>query len=140
MINLLLSLIKKYQVIVKFIIAGGTATFTDLVFLYFFHSLCNIQVVISATLAFLIAFFVSFFLQKFWTFGDKSKEKIKKQMAIYFIVGLTNTGVNAEAMYLLVVKEHVWYLLAQILISALIACYNFLVYKYFIFKYIPKTI
>ncbi len=47
-------------------------------------------------------------------------------MAIYFMVGLINTGINAEAMYLLVIKLHIWYLLAQIIVSALIAFYNFL--------------
>ena len=134
MTETLLSLLIKYKIYVKYIIAGGTAATTDLVLLYIFHDAMKIKVVASATLAFIIAFFVSFYLQKFWTFRDNSRDKMKQQMGVYFIVGAINVGINAAGMNFLVNKLHVWYLLSQIIMGGSIAVYSFLVYKFFIFK------
>jgi putative flippase GtrA len=129
-----LQLINKYKKYIKYLIAGGTATIVDLVFLFLFYDVLNINIIIAATIAFVIAFFVSFYLQKFWTFRDNSRDKFKTQMAVYFIIGSLNVGINALGMNLLVNKLHVWYLLAQIILSGSIAIYSFLVYNFLIFN------
>jgi putative flippase GtrA len=134
MVKIIFDLLTKYKVYVKYLIAGGTAATTDLVLLFIFHDIFKIKVVVSATLAFVIAFFVSFYLQKFWTFRDNSRDKLKQQMGVYFLVGATNTGINAVAMYVLVEKNHLWYMLAQVIVAGSIALYSFLIYKFFIFK------
>ena len=133
MLKIFFDLILKFKLYVKFLIAGGIATSTDLLLLFFFHSILKLNVVIAATLAFVLAFFVSFYLQKFWTFRENSTHKIRLQLFFYFFLGIVNTGINAEAMHILVNTMHIWYLLAQVLISAVIAVLNFIVYKYFIF-------
>ena len=134
MLEKLFNLILRYKLYVKFLIAGGTSTFTDLLLLFIFHSIFKLNVIVAATLAFVLAFFVSFYLQKFWTFRENSTHKIKLQLFFYFFLGAVNTGINAEAMHILVNIMQVWYLLAQVFISAAIAILNFVVYKYFIFK------
>jgi putative flippase GtrA len=134
MVETLFNLLARYKIYVKYIIAGGTAAATDLILLFFFHDFIKMNVVVSATLAFVIAFFVSFYLQKFWTFRDNSRDKMKQQMGTYFMVGATNTSINAIAMYVLVDKIHIWYMLAQVLVSGGIAFYSFVIYKLFIFK------
>ena len=130
----IIKLLWNYKRLVKYIIAGGTAAVTDLFLLFLFHDIFRINVIISATLAFVIAFFVSFYLQKFWTFRDNSKNKIKQQMGTYFLVGTANTAINAWAMDLLVNRWHIWYLLAQVIVAGSIALYSFVIYKFFIFE------
>lgn len=127
-------ILDKRKTIVKYIISGGTAAVTDLALLYILTGLLGIYYLLSAGIAFIIAFFVSFFLQKFWTFRDNNREKMYKQMSLYFIVGVTNLGINIGGMYVLVDKFNIMYILAQIIMGALIAIFSFLIYRFVIFK------
>ncbi|MFA6171549.1 MAG: glycosyltransferase [Patescibacteria group bacterium] len=124
----------KRKTIVKFIFSGGTAAFTDLALLYALTSVFGIWYLISAMIAFVVAFFVSFFLQKFWTFRDGDKKKMYRQMTKYFIVGVFNLGINTIGMYLTVDIFRVFYLFAQVIVSAFVAIESFLIYKHFIFR------
>ena len=67
-----------YKSIVKFVFAGGSAATVNLLFLYFFHGLLSWGLILSTSLAFAFAFLVSFTLQKFWTFRNYNKKKIKQ--------------------------------------------------------------
>lgn len=123
----------KYFKVARYLISGGTAAAVDLVFLYIFTSLLHIWYLLSAILAFLIAFGVSFILQKFWTFADRATDRLKSQMAIYFIVASINLGINTLLMYLFVDYAHLQYIIAQIVTGALVACESFFVYQKFVF-------
>ncbi len=124
----------KHQRPVKYLIAGGTAAFVDLTLIYFFTDILGVWYLLSACLAFVIAFFVSFFLQKFWTFSDKDKERMYKQMTVYLIVSLTNLIINTIGMYVLVDGFKVWYMLAQFIISGLMASESYIISRFFIFN------
>ena len=135
----MVNLIFKYRRIIKYLIAGGTAAAIDLGLLYFLTDILGIWYLISAGLAFVIAFFVSFFLQKFWTFRDGDREAIYKQMAVYLAVALGNLVINIVLMYTLVDGLKVWYMLAQFVVSGLIACESYWIYKLLIFNGAGKT-
>lgn len=126
--------IQKYKIYIKYVIAGGTAATVNLTLLFILTDLIGIYYIISATLAFIAAFFVSFSLQKLWTFRDKSRDQIGKQMSIYLVVGVTGLGINAVGMYTLVEKVGLYYILAQIVMGMIIAVGNFLIYRFIIFK------
>lgn len=125
---------QKYKQIFKYLIAGSIGTFVNLALLYFFTDILSIWYLLSTVLAFILSFFVSFFLQKFWTFSDRDKEKIYRQMAGFMLVALANLVLNTWLMYLLVDGLEIWYMLAQFIISAFIAIESYLVYKFFIFN------
>jgi len=127
-------ILDRRKTIVKYIISGSTAAATDLILLYFLTDILKIYYLLSASIAFIIAFFVSFYLQKFWTFRDNNKEKIYKQMSLYFVVGVTNLGINTGGMYILVDRFKIMYILAQILMGGVIAIGSFLIYRFIIFK------
>lgn len=130
----LLDLIYKYKQIIKYLFAGGLAALTDFAILFLLVDVIHIWYVTSSVLAFAIAFGVSFYLQKFWTFRDGDLDKIYKQLAVYLAVGLANLGLNTLFIYILVDKFGLWYMLAQVLISGVIAIWSFLIYKFLIFK------
>ncbi|MFA4833853.1 MAG: glycosyltransferase [Patescibacteria group bacterium] len=126
--------IEKYKLIIKYIISGGMAASVDLIFLYIFTDVFGVWYIISASLSFLIAYFVSFSMQKFWTFRDSGRGAIYRQMYLYFIVGVANLLVNAGGMYLLVDEFGIMYMLAQIIMGALLGFSSFLIYKFIIFE------
>ncbi len=134
MVAFIIKQIYKYKTFVKYIISGCLAGGTDLILLFVFTDIFGIWYLLSAVLAFILAFFVSFFLQKFWTFRDNNREKMFGQMKSYFIVCVINLGVNTVGMYILVDKFKVMYILAQIIMSGLIAISSFIIYRFFIFK------
>ncbi len=129
----------RYIKVIRYLISGGSATVVHLLFLYIFTSLLHDWYVLSTVLAFLIAFTVSYVMQKFWTYTDHSLDEWKKQMVTYFIIIIsTNVGLNMLLLYLAVDHLHVHYLLAQIVISGLIAIMNYFLYQIFVFK--KKTV
>jgi len=128
------SLIKKHFTIIKFLISGGTATVVDLIALYYFTDIMKLWYMMSAMLAFVIAFGVSFTLQKFWTFNGQHARRKREQVPMFLTVNLINLGINSIGMYLLVDKVGLWYIFAQIILSATIAFMSFFIYRYIIFK------
>lgn len=126
-------LVDKNKTIIKYIISGGTAAFTDLLLLFFFTDLLGLYYLLSAALAFMVAIVISFNLQKRWTFRD-TNENVGEQMTVYVIVGIVNLGLNTLLMFLFVDFFHVMYIVAQIFAGGTIAISSFLIYRFFIFK------
>ncbi|MDI3496537.1 MAG: GtrA-like protein [Patescibacteria group bacterium] len=122
------------KAIVKYFIAGVSATLVNLLFLAFFHGFLKIDLLVATSLAFSVSFIVSFSLQKFWTFRNYYYKKIPVQLGLYIINALVGLNINGLLMYLLVNKWGVWYLLAQFIVSLVIGLYNFFVYNFVIFK------
>lgn len=119
--------------IFRYIISGSIAAIVNLFFLYLFTEMFGVWYVISAMISFLISFVVSFSLQKFWTFENRAVDQIRGQILFYFIITVINLGINTSGIFLLVDYVQIHYLIAQIIISALIAIESFVVY-HFVFK------
>lgn len=124
----------KRRLVVKYIMAGGTAASVNLVILYILTDIFDLWYIFSAILSFIVAFVVSFCFQKFWAFEDSSTEKIHAQMAVYFMVAVVNLCLNTFLIYSFVEYFGLHYLLAQICAGIIIACESFFVYRLFIFK------
>ena len=113
----------------KYIISGGTATAVNLGLIFVFTDFFHIWYVLSAALAYAGAFVISFTLQKFWTFQNKTTEKIRSQFAVYVGLGIFNIVLNAGLIYLIVESTGVHYLVAQIGIGLFIALWSFFCYR-----------
>ncbi len=132
--DFLITQIKKRKKIIKFIISGGTAALVNFSLLYSFTDILGLWYLLSSVLAFIISFFVSFYLQKFWAFGDKNKDVLYRQLILCLSIALFNLAVNTVLMYVLVDLFGLWYMLAQFFIIGLIATWNFMAYKFFVFN------
>jgi putative flippase GtrA len=140
-------MIEKYQnfifdilerhVVLRFIIAGGTSAFIDLVFLYLFNSVFGIYYLFSAIIAFLIAFGVSFTLHKFWTFKSH-EEETHKQAVMYMGTSLFSLSLNTVLMYVFVDYLHIVVLLSQFFVGIIVAFSSFFISRNFVFKYKNK--
>lgn len=119
--------------VIKFVVSGCFAGGSDLVFLYLFHGLFGWNIVISTSSAFILAFLVSFTLQKFWTFRDY-QDKVIQQLFFYILNALIGLYLNGYFMHVLVDRYAIWYILSQVIVNLALAFWNFVVYKFIIFK------
>ncbi len=124
----------RHKAVVKFIFAGGLAGGTDLVLLYIFHGLFGLGLVFSTSAAFILSFLVSFTLQKFWTFRNFRQDKMVGQLFIYILNAFIGLNLNGFFMHTLVRKYAIWYLLAQIIVNLMIGVWNFIIYKFIVFR------
>src|SRR3989338_6963991 len=120
--------------VVRFIISGGTATAVNLSTLFALIHFWAIWYLVASAFAFATSFLVSFTLQKFWTFGDMSSNRLHTQAALFFMVIVFALGVNTLLLYLLVEHAHLHYLIAQLVSGFVIAVINFLSYKRLVFR------
>lgn len=120
--------------VIKFIISGSFAGVADLFFLFILHGLLRWDIVLSTSIAFILSFLISFTLQKFWTFRNYSHDKMVGQLFLYVLNAVIGLNLNGFFMHLLVNKFNVWYILAQIIVNLAIGLWNFIVYKFIVFR------
>ena len=120
--------------ILRFIVAGGIATGTNLGFLYILTRFFGFWYIFSAVIAYLVATLVSFTLQKFWTFSHRSLDRVNKEFAWYVLNNILCIAFDIVGLYILVEYFGMWYMFAQFILLALIALWNFFVFRFFIFR------
>ena len=118
----------------RFGISGIIATATNISCLYLLTDVFGFWYILSTIISFIIAFSVSFSLQKYWTFKDTAHHKITRQAPLFLALTTLNLALNTALMYLSVEYLGIHYLLAQFIISALIACQSYFLYGKVIFK------
>lgn len=116
--------------IMRFLIAGGSAAIINVVTLYLFTEFAHIWYLYSSILAFTIAFAFSFSFQKYWVFRSDDYAKIPTQLPLHLGVALGNLALNTILLFLLVEYVHLWYVLAQLVASALIGIESFIAFRW----------
>lgn len=119
--------------ILRYLIAGGTSAATNLILLYILTSVFDVWYIYSALIATSVALIVSFTLQKLWTFQNYGTERVHVQFPMHAALAGLNIVINTILLYTLVEWFGIWYLFAQVIIGALLACVNYFVYKTYIF-------
>jgi putative flippase GtrA len=124
----------KHIQIIRYILAGGFATASNLAVLFISVYYFQIWYLTSAIIAFCCAVVISYLLQKFWTFKNYSTQDMHKQFLTFFIFALAMLILNTLLMYVFVELIGFYYLLAQAFISLLIACINYIYFNKVIFN------
>lgn len=119
--------------IVRYILSGGTAAFTNLFILFILVHFLRIHYLLASAVAFSLAIIVSFTLHKFWTFENKDLARAHFQFGMYLITALANLAVNLFLMYIFVEWLGFWYLYAQLFAGAMIAVASYFSYQAFVF-------
>lgn len=120
--------------IIRFGISGAIATGTNLGILYALTDLAGIFYLASAIFSYAIATVVSFLLQKFWTFTHHSTVQARREFALYVMNNVLGIIFNLAGLHVLVEYVGIWYVAAQFILLALIATWNFFVFKAIIFR------
>jgi putative flippase GtrA len=120
--------------LIRYVFAGGTGLVTNLLVLFLLVTEFKIWYLLGTIIAFVISSCVSFLMQKLLTFGDRTIKTAHIQLGIFFVVALMNLGVNTLLMYGAVSLLGIQYLVAQFIVSGLIAVYSFFLYKHLVFR------
>lgn len=121
--------------LVRYLISGFTAAGTNLVALYLFVEFAGLHYLSASALALGIAIVVSFTLHKFFTFRERTLQRIPHQLARYLVLLGCTLAINTVLMWALVEGIGIPYLLAQVAVSGVIAVSNFFVYRLFVFRH-----
>lgn len=120
--------------LIRYLISGGTAAAVNWSVLFLLVHIGSVYYLYASVIAFIISIGVSFAMQKFWTFRDNVVHDIRTQFSRYLFVIFLSLVLNTTLVYLFVEKLHIWYLLAQIIATLIIAITNFFCYKHFVFR------
>ena len=126
----------KYKKLIKqifsFTFSSLTGFLINLIVLYLFTEFLNLYYLLSAIIAFMVSHLYSF------NFNDKVTFKKKgpsfSRWIKFFLVNVLALIVNIALLYSFTEFLHIYYLLSQIIASALTFFINFILNKYWAFK------
>ena len=128
---------------VKHLIVGGLATLLDLAI---FTVLFWLNPLVSKSISFLIATVVKYWGNKHWTFKEHGEGscaqagKINSEVVHFFIVTLVGLAINVASFSFFVKIETgmppvIWTELSIIFAALVAALWNFISYKFIVFKH-----
>ncbi len=113
--------------ILKFIGAGGLGVLLYYLVLFILTDVAGLWYMVSAAIASVVNFSSNFLLQKFWTFENKGTKNIHQQAGNDTLLTASLFVSNLLFLYVLVQYTHLWYLAAQVIITAALTVISYLV-------------
>jgi len=121
----------KYQVF-KFLVVGGSSALLDILLTIFFKEKIGLSPIFSVVVGQIFVIFYNFSLNKFWSFN--SKTLLFSQMVRFSMLLVFNYLFGILLMYLLNGLAQIDYRIVRLGSIALMAIYNFFVYKYWVYR------
>ncbi|MDP3057703.1 MAG: GtrA family protein [bacterium] len=130
----------------KFFIVGILNTGLDFAVLNFLMWMTQTykgpSMVIFGTISFAVAVTNSYFLNKYWTFGDKSKEQVPQQFIKFLAVAVIGLVLSNSIIYFITTLVNpifglspvLWANFAKAVATGVVLVWNFAGYKLFVFK------
>lgn len=130
----------------KFFIVGILNTVLDFAVLNFLMWMTQTykgpSIVIFGTISFSVAVINSYFLNKYWTFGDQSKEQAPRQFIKFLSVAIVGLVLNNSIIYIITTLINpifgltpvLWANFAKVVATGVVLAWNFAGYKLFVFK------
>lgn len=126
-----LYLINKDQ-FVKYFVTGVSGLLLDILLLFLLKEYLNVRPVIAVIISQALLLNYVFLINKHWSFGAEGMTH--KQAVKYYILAGANYLFSVLWMWLFNEQLRVYYLLARIINIALAVSWNFLLYKYWVYK------
>lgn len=118
-----------------FLLVGTTTFLIDLVFTIFLSSFLHFPPYLASSLGFLSGFFFNFPMnrKKVFRHSEDDRFNIRTQIIFYIILALFNLAVTSILSELIVGWGiNIGY--AKVIITILIATWNFIIFRYFVFS------
>lgn len=129
--------LKRYAIVARYITAGITGLTVNVAVLFLLSHFFGVWYLFASAIAFVVSLFISFTLQKLWTFKDRGMEIVGRQFLVYLAIALFNLGLNSVLMYFFTSILGIWYVVSQLLTSALVGISSFFLYRAFVFTVVP---
>lgn len=123
--------------IFRFLASGGSAAAIEYVsFLALQLTLGTSRLQVSQSLSFICGFLLSFSLNRLWVF--RSKSPWATELIKYGLLACTNLILGNLVIAVLVTASHLPPLAAKLLVMAMIALWNYIIFSHLIFRESPK--
>lgn len=146
---MLKTFLEKYPIFAqfsKFLVVGSMNTAIDFAVLNLLMWTTGIYqgqwIILLNAISFLVAVTNSYFLNKYWTFRVKGPTVVPWQMGQFLVVSLIGAGINSSIVYGVTtfippcfgLGKELWANLAKALATGVALIWNFLGYKFIVFK------
>ncbi|MFA7252428.1 MAG: glycosyltransferase [Candidatus Paceibacterota bacterium] len=128
---------REFQRMIRYGLVGVTGTLIDLAFLFILVEYFHLQVILAATISFILAATNNFVWNKIWTFNNKNKA-YHHQYLKFLIISFIGLNITLLLMSLLHLILGLWYILAKIITSLLVLYWNYWGNKHWTFKVFAK--
>jgi len=130
----------------KFLLIGVLATLVDLWVFKFLGLISGLTIAwalnVFKGISFLVATFAKYWGNKFWAFEKVEKTGMGKEITQFYLVTLIGLGINVGIFSLIVntigpqfaTPPEIWRTLGVIIAALVVAVWNFLGYKFIVFK------
>lgn len=125
----------KYSRVFRYLTSGGITALVLFISLIIFREVLGFWYLLASVLSFCLSVVTSFSLQRFWTFRDNEDKNTHKQFLFFVAVSVCNLAINTSLMYVAVSIFDIQYLIAQFIVTGLIAFITFFVYRDIIFRH-----
>ncbi len=108
----------RFGQVVRFCVAGAAGVIAYYGALYGLTEYLGVWYVTSAVVGFILNTGLNFTLQKFWTFQNKETQMVGRQLVLYAAMTVSFLIGNTVSLYLMVQYLHMWYIGAQMILTA----------------------
>lgn len=120
--------------IVKFGIVGVSAFLIDYGILLVLTEVCGIHYLLSGGLSFTVSVIYNYILSVKWVFDVDRKEDKRREFLWFVALSVIGLGLNQLFLWIFVDVLHVFYMIAKIIVTAIVMVYNFVTRKIFLEK------
>jgi putative flippase GtrA len=131
MINKIISN-KLVQQIVKFTVVGGLAFIIDYATIIICKEIFNINVLLSAAIAFTVSVIFNYILSIKWVFDVKQKRSKEKNFIYFIILSIIGLILTEIIMWIGTDLVNIHYLFVKIIATAIVMVFNFITRKAFL--------
>jgi putative flippase GtrA len=119
--------------LLRYFITGVSAVVLDIITLYIFKEYWHLKPVVAVIINQILMLNYVFFINKYWSFEEKNRTS-KKQVTRFFILASFNYIFSVFCMWGLNEKLAFNYLLVRMFSIALMTAWNFLIYKFWVYR------
>lgn len=137
---IIMDLINKYKFL-RYGVSGLTALCADYCSFLLFYYVLHLPLLLSNSFSFLLGFTISFSLNRNWTFKSMGSYKLKAhhQLVLFFSLSIFNLLFSNIIIFTLNKRLLIAAAIAKLITVSIIACWNYLILKMFIFKEIKEA-
>jgi len=118
----------------RYMLVGGVAAATDLVFFGIFHMLLGFDYLVIGVIGFLVATGVNYLLSIRWVFESGARFARDREWMLIYLVSLAGLGLHVVFLYIGVEVFAIEPVVAKVIAIGLVFSWNYGARKYYVFS------